>query len=140
MERVKREQGGGESGGASSQDLREAEQRLLFPVPQTWASILKIANQFAYSHDGYAFRFYSSRIIHTTTESTFYFLCDYMPVGLVIGDEFTGDGLILDLSQQSLEGDCPVVMITHEGGEEIERWVSVAAFLQWLFAAEEVVA
>lgn len=136
MESIKKEQGGGEGGGASAQDLQEAAQRLPFPVPQSWASVLKVANQFSYTQNGYSFRFYSSRIIHTTSDSTFYFLREYTPAGLVIGDELTGDGLILDLSQQTSEGDCPVVVISHEGGEEAERWPSVGSFLQWLFTEQ----
>jgi hypothetical protein len=48
-----------------------------------------------------------------------------------------GDSIWLDRARQKPDGDCRVVLISHETGEEDREWPSVAEFLEELLMAEE---
>jgi hypothetical protein len=48
-----------------------------------------------------------------------------------------GDSVWLDTCATKPDGDCRVVLMSHETGEEEREWSSVADFLEDLLTAEE---
>ena len=138
MRRVKEDKAGDANIGASEEDIRQAQERLQFPFPKAWQGVLRIAHNVELpSTDGELyFRFFSSRVIHPSNESTFKFLRDLSPPQLVVAEDLSQDALVLDVTRRTPEGECPVVWISHSGGGEDSRWESVAAFLQSMFSGD----
>jgi hypothetical protein len=48
-----------------------------------------------------------------------------------------GDSVWLDPSRPHGNGDCRVVLMSHETGEEAREWPSVAEFLEEVLTAQE---
>jgi hypothetical protein len=48
-----------------------------------------------------------------------------------------GDSIWLDTARKKPSGDCPVILMRHESGEELRDWPSVADFLEELLTADE---
>lgn len=124
---------------ASDQDIDEANARLPVPLPGAWQSVLHIANGFGLAGSGAAFIFYASESVFTSDSEMALGddLRELSPPHLVIGDEFGGDWLTLDISEQTPEGDCPVAWVSHGGGGEDSRWEGIAPCLQWLLQMSE---
>jgi hypothetical protein len=47
-----------------------------------------------------------------------------------------GDSIWLDTRRQKPDGDCRVLLMSHETGEEERDWLSIADFLEELLTAE----
>jgi hypothetical protein len=48
-----------------------------------------------------------------------------------------GDSVWLDTNRRSGKGDCRVILLSHENGEEERAWPSVAEFLEVLLTPEK---
>jgi hypothetical protein len=47
------------------------------------------------------------------------------------------DYICLDTTRQTQEGDCPVLLISHETGEVEREWNNIASFLDDLLATDD---
>src|SRR5262249_17507312 len=54
---------------------------------------------------------------------------------LVVQTE-TGDSIWLDTQRKKTDGECRVVLVSHETGETEREWPSVAAFVEELLTSE----
>jgi hypothetical protein len=61
----------------------------------------------------------------------------YLPDSLLLAMATEiGDSIWLDPARPKPGGDCRVILMSHETGEELREWSSIAEFLEELLAAE----
>jgi hypothetical protein len=114
-------------------------------LPTAWEKVLRICNGGRVEHcplasDQVCLIIPTSQLAQAQgTESDYYRqLGADLPDSLVVimQTEF-GDSVWLDPSRQAAEGDCRVVLMSHETGEPEREWSSVADFLEELLLPEQ---
>jgi hypothetical protein len=123
---------------AAQKALDEAAQALGVAIPAAWQKVLRISNGGQLDDcplaDGYACRITPTQKPAQENRAELAF---YREIGAELPDsrlavmttEF-GDSIWLDTSRPGGTGDCRVVMMSHETGEEQREWSSVAEFLE----------
>jgi hypothetical protein len=118
--------------------IDEAQRTLGRAIPTAWQKVLRISNGGQIDTcplaDGHACRITPPQQLakECRTEIAYYReIGAELPDSLlaVMTTEF-GDSVWLDTSRPSGDGDCRVVLMSHETGEEQREWSSVAEFLE----------
>jgi hypothetical protein len=130
---------------ATQKSLDEAADALGVQIPQAWQKVLRIAGGGRIENcalaDGHACLITPIQKLAKECRAE---LAYYREIGAELLDsqiavmttEF-GDSVWLDTSQPNGDGDCRVVLMSHETGEESREWHSVAEFLEEVLSETE---
>jgi hypothetical protein len=129
---------------AAQNALDEAARALGRAIPTAWQQVLRISNGGQIRPcplaDGHACRITPVQQLAKECRAELAYYREIgadLPVSLlaVMTTEF-GDSVWLDTSRPSGNGDCRVVLMSHETGEEQREWSSVAEFLEEILTSE----
>jgi hypothetical protein len=125
--------------------LAQAEAALGAAIPAAWQKVLRICNGGRIEHhplaaDQACSMLPAEKLAKSRDTETAY----YRDIHAEIPDAFlqimeteVGDSIWLDTSRQAPDGDCRVVLMSHETGELEREWSSIADFLEELLTPEE---
>jgi hypothetical protein len=132
-------------GAASEEAIRKAGEALPAPIPPAWQEFLRTLGG-AYIRkcvltDGEAESAFAAPHELAELQSDLSWIAESMEpdeaAGLLwVGGTGFGDGVALDAGSITPEGECRVLLISHETMEAAREWDSVAAFLEELLAEE----
>jgi hypothetical protein len=124
--------------------LTDAEIALGVRIPSAWHRVLRISNGGKIENNPLAcgeacLVIPAEKLAKSQQEELGYYrdigakLTDSM---LVVMQTEIGDSVWLDTARKKPDGDCPVILMSHETGGEQREWPSVADFLEELLTAE----
>lgn len=128
----------------SPKALAQAAKDLRAQIPPPWQKLLRISNggrvdNSPLADDQACLILPAEKLIESRRDEVIYF----QNVGVKIADSMLlvieteiGDSIWLDTSRPALSGDCRVVLMSHETGEERE-WPGIAEFLEELLTPAE---
>src|SRR5262249_25636857 len=130
---------------ATARVIAEAGRALGAALPAAWEKVLRICNGGRVEHSPLASDLACLIIPGDKLAQAQQTEADYYrEVGADLPDSFVvvmqteiGDSVWLDTSGMKPEGDCRVVLMSHETGDEEREWSSVADFLEELLTAGE---
>jgi hypothetical protein len=122
----------------------DAESALGVPIPAAWHKVLRISNGGKIENNPLAcgeacLIIPAEKLAKSQREEVDYYrdIGAELPISLlVVMQTEIGDSIWLDTARQKSGGDCRVVLMSHETGEEEREWPSVADFLEELLTAE----
>jgi hypothetical protein len=123
---------------AAQKAIDEASQALGLAIPTAWQKVLRFSNGGQIDNcplaDGDACRITPTQKIDKECQAERDY---YRELGAELADSLLavmrtewGDSVWLDTSRPSGNGDCRVVLMSHETGDEQREWPSVAEFLE----------
>jgi hypothetical protein len=130
---------------ANQKEIDETERELGVKIPPAWQKVLRISNGGLIDNcplaDGYEGRIIAAdKLAHGwSTEVKYYSdMRAELPKTLltVMTTEF-GDSIWLDTTQIDKQGDCRVILMNHETGEQQREWGTVAEFLEEVLIPQE---
>jgi hypothetical protein len=129
---------------AKAKSLQAASESLGRSIPEAWQKVLRVCNGGKIENCELASGFACKIIpIEKLLDERRLEADYYRQIGAAVQDSFLlvmqtelGDSIWLDLGRPEPEGDCHVVLMSHETGEARE-WHSVAEFLEELLTPEE---
>src|SRR5262249_32984931 len=125
--------------------LAKAAVALGTAIPAAWQKVLRICNGGRIEHhplaaDQACIILPAEKLAKSCGNETAYYrqIQAEMPDAfLLIMQTETGDSIWLNTSRQTPDGDCQVVLMSHETGELEREWSSIADFLEELLTPEE---
>jgi hypothetical protein len=128
---------------AAAKAIAQAERALGLEIPAAWQKVLRTSNGGKIAKSPLAaeqacLMVAVDRLPQAQREEVEYYreINAPLPKGwLLIVQTQTADSIWLDLRQKGPNGDCPVVLMSHETGEAEREWTSVAEFLEELVTA-----
>jgi hypothetical protein len=129
---------------ASSKAIERASKALPRPLPTAWQKVLRTANGGVLDDCELA---NGAACAIPSTEELPKFHEEQLAAARCLDPQFPdhflhvvqsqiGDFICLDTSTQTKDGDCPVLLVSHETGEVEREWDNVATFLDELLASE----
>jgi hypothetical protein len=140
----KRRQPKGFAAPARAKVLHAASGALGQPIPEAWQKVLRVCNGGRIENCELASGMACTIIPIERVSQQWRQEADYYrQVGAAVQDSFmlvmqteVGDSIWLDTARLQSEGDCRVVLLSHETGGEERTWPSIAEFLEELLASE----
>jgi hypothetical protein len=130
---------------ATPKMIEEAGRALGAPIPEPWQNVLRLTNggkieNSPLASDQACLIIPADKLAASQREEMKYYkdIRAELPKTLVLAMQTEiGDSVWLDTARQKPDGDCRVVLMSHETGEEEREWSSVAEFLEELLTADE---
>jgi hypothetical protein len=125
---------------ATAEAIAQAARAMGVKIPRAWQKVLRLSNggtipKSPLADECSCFIVPTDKLAQSQREEVEY----YRGIGSKLGKEFAlairteiGDSIWLDTTRTNKDGDCRVVLVSHETGEEEREWASVAEFLEEL--------
>jgi hypothetical protein len=130
------------AGPSTPRSIAAAERTLSVEIPAAWQKVLRVTNggkiEDSPLASGEACVIIPAENLSKSQREELSYYRDIraeLPDTLLVALQTEiGDSIWLDRAQQKPDGDCRVVLISHETGEEEREWSGVAAFLEELLS------